>query len=443
MNKEEFKRALEKNNEIHRRRANALVQQTSFKEKRSIVRDFFKKADKKEYHRYRSWPKALRKAALYGILVFGIYKGLEVAPEKVQNYQRIKALKANNNLKNNQVTNVETDGNNIQEQVEKKYLISNRKTFDELYEAALPLIQISLFSVECCAIDPYSDRDNASLNTAGIGLFYYPSSGKAEDTKWIKTSEYIQKHGAFKESVQSSFEKVDGWYTHLDNGAVKDDMYSRLKGSELNIHEFAAIASVRFGGKKNGRDLCDFVRRHYKDPDACAKKIISYPVPSEFPGLDKRHLHEAYLYLNSGGGYVDQMYRFGTKLVTLSRGGQAYSAAVMQMTSSDVQEGKTALISANSQRILKAQDQALMHMCRGNTTIADVVSKEISDKKYRDNILKYYFNTKEDIDLEEAIQIAQNIESAQTNEVTAKKTSKRFGSKATIAMIGTYRSGGR
>ena len=50
--------------------------------------------------------------------------------------------------------------------------------------------------------------------------------------------------------------------------------------------------------------------------------------------------------------------------------------------------------------------------------------------------MKYCFKEEKSITLDDAIELAQA-------ETTAKKTSKRFGAKAAIALIGNYRSGGR
>ena len=434
MNKEEFKRGLEKNSELRRRRANAVVQQTSFKQKRSAVRTFFDKADKKEYRRFKSLPKVLRKAALYGIVLFATWKTVDILPQKINNYP---ANKEKDSLETPEIkpVSVEEYNNNIKSELEKKYAISDRESFDKLYEASLPLIQMSLFSVEAFALDSYSDRKGASANTAGIGLFYYPVSGDPDDTKWVQTSTYIRKHGTIKETLESAFKGVNGWYRSLDNGAVCDQMYEMLRGAELTPYQFASIATVRYNSKSKGNDICRFVRRNYQNPLACARRIASYPVPENFPGTAKRRMHEAALYLNYGD-YVQKMYQSETKLVKRSGGARIYAAPAMNMRSQDVLACRQALSSGNKEAIISSQNR-IFQPIRGSQSISDLVKAEISDEQYRDNILKYCFKEEESITLDDAIELAQ------ADEATARKTSKRFGSKAAIALIGNYRSGGR
>ncbi len=398
-----------------------------WKEKRKRVRAFFKKTGKAFYKEFQKLPKKVRRGVIAAIVVAGV-----LTPKMIQKYYNAqrKEFRTEKQIKEDQTYN-----DNIRQELKKKYVISDRQSFDELYEAALPLVQMSLFCVECCAIDPYDVDGKSGLNTAAIGLCYYPENGNPESRKWIKTSTYIERYGAAKETVESALRKVDGWYRCLDGGAVCDQMYRLLQGSELTVHEFAAIASLRYQSKRRGMELCDFVKKNYQNPILCAQKIVSYSAPQGFPGDSKRRMHEACLYLNEDN-YVQQMHQFRTKFIKFRYGGNGYSAPVMNIKPKDVLVLKNAILSGDLVAIQEEQRKILEASLIG-VSIADVIEKEVSDAAYKNSLLKYCFKESETMDLQTAIDMTNNV-SLETEKKQGEKSSK-----IAISLIGQHRRGGR
>ena len=381
------------------------IKDIPFKEKLSRSRHFFKTAESKIRADYKKLPQRLRRLILIGIIAG--YPSL-MGPPKSPAHD--KTSKHDIELLPTQANKQEAlmiYNEKIKAALEKKYVISDRKTFDELYQAALPLIQVSLFSIESCALEPYSDNRGPVLNTRCIGLFYCPENDDPSSKRWIKTSTYVARNGPKEDSVDFSFRCIDGWYSCLDNGAACNQMYNLLKGAELNVHEFAAIAMIRFGNTNKGNNLCRFVHEHYDDRVSCAKKIAQFSVPSNFPGLAKRWVHAACLYLNENN-YVQQIYQFKTKMINLKHGGDAYSASVTHLNEKDILALKTALNSGNL-AIIAREQKRILRSSQGNLTIAGVVRQEISDKAYRNNILRYCFKEDKAADLEDIMPATKTI----------------------------------
>jgi len=292
---------------------------------------------------------------------------------------------------------------NIKVELEKKYVISDQESFDKLYEAALPLMQVALFSVECCALDPYSDNGGPVKNTRGIGNYYCWDHEKG---KMVKTSAWLREHGEVRETVESAFQGIDDWCSCASPGtkSVREQMFHMLKGSELNPRECAAIMLVGYGNGEKRKNLCRFVCKHYNDPISISQYIERQSVPSNFPGIAKRWVHAACLYSNEE--YVQQMYQFRTKMVKLKYGGDAYSASVSHMSWKDVSAIKGAIKSGDLESIIKEQKR-ILNASQGDLTIAGVIQQEVLNESYRDNLLKYCFKENETINLEDAIEMAK------------------------------------
>ena len=151
----------------------------------------------------------------------------------------------------------------IKNALETKYKINDAESFEKLYEASLPLIQLSMLPTEVLVLDPYADNNKGVSNTIGLGSFYYPVNGDATSTDWELASNHFKKQGAHTISAEQALDLANGWYRHMDYGGVYKQMFKLLKDAELNPREFAAVATVMYNSKKSGKILCDFV---FMDP---------------------------------------------------------------------------------------------------------------------------------------------------------------------------------
>lgn len=74
-------------------------------------------------------------------------------------------------------TNSHNNFNEKENKLSKSYKITDMESFKQLYEAALPLAQISLFPTEILVLNPYSDDGKPESNTIGLGSYWYPKNG--------------------------------------------------------------------------------------------------------------------------------------------------------------------------------------------------------------------------------------------------------------------------
>ncbi len=430
MNSEEIRKRILENSQRLEAPLLQKAKKVPWRKKVHVTRDFFKKRNRQFYWRYKKLPKAVRRVLLLGIIVAGVGKGAPYLAEILRERAAYSQVQDCENLRNQEIQSVDQYNDQIKNELQKRYVISDRESFDKLYQASLPLIQLSLFSVECCAFEPYSVKGNSVLDTGNIGLCYYPIDGNPDNSKWIKLSSYVAKNGVFRDDMKKSFRLTDSWFTRLEEGAVCKEMYSLLKGAELTPHEFASICAERYASKACGRSLCKFVRENYKNPVKCAQKFLSYTASESFPGLNKRRLMEALLYLNEGN-FASQMYGFTTQKVKLKHGGDAYTGPVNDMKQGDVSRLWRAVASGNIDLILAEQNKVVEKISSGGQTIYDAICLEINDEEFRDNVLKYCFKEEKEIGLEDAIELAA-IETASLN---MKPTKKRVALNMLISSI--------
>ena len=232
------------------------------------------------------------KGALKSLIPLAIYSGAKIGLEKSKD-------SPNNNQAPNNITIVQTpqkttEAENVQ--LNKKYKIDDPKSFHQLYNDALNFMTLSMFPTEVLVNEAYTDNGK-TINTIGLGSFWFPKDGNPQSSEWILTSDYVKKK-KIKLTGPQALALTDGWYRHRENGRIYKDMYKRLKGCELKAHEFAAIATVMYNNEVNGKELCDFVKKNYKNPTKCAAKIMDLkPQNARFnDGILKRHAHEALIY---------------------------------------------------------------------------------------------------------------------------------------------------
>ena len=224
-----------------------------------------------------------------------------------------------------------------------RYKITDRASFDEAFDASLPLIHRALLATEWFSDNGYSDNNNAASNTLAGGLWWFPEdyAEKRDPTSqnWEHTKDFLSKHPNITVSYEEGMRLTEGWYMHRNTlkdkehpKTVVDNMYERLNGCELAPHELAAIASVYYNDEECGRRLCSFVRNNYKNPVACANYIsLLRPKDKSFEvGIKKRHYHEALFYLNKGN-YCEKVLDFNVCSGINSKGKFFITTAVTQL----------------------------------------------------------------------------------------------------------------
>jgi len=350
-----------------------------WKQKLSAARAFFKKAGKGTWAYYKKLPQKTKRIFLsIAILTtIGVPVGREISKSMAEKAE-IRKLEQ-------EIKERTTD---IKNALETKYKIEDEQSFRQLYEASLPLMQLSMFPTEVLVLDPYADNTKGVSNTIGLGSFYYPIDGDATSTDWELASKHFKKQGAHAISAEQALDLADGWYRHMDYGGVYKQMFKLLKGAELNAREFTAVATVMYNSKKSGKELCAFVQQNYQEPMQCAQKIVSFEASNKFGGIAKRHLHEAYLYLGLDD-YVQKMYDFFVKTGVNSKGQFYAQTSVTQLSKEDVEAGKKAIASGDVAQIKKEQKKITSYICKGGQTVREIIQENVLDTVHKKSLMQF------------------------------------------------------
>ena len=379
MTKEDLKQRIKEKGQEIKSDLNYQLSQFNWKQKLSAARAFFKKEGKDAWVYFMNLPKKSKRIFLSVAILtaVGVPVGRQVSKsiaEKVEIRKIEKEIKART-----------ADIKNV---LETKYKIEDQDSFDKLYTASLPLIQLSMFPTEVLVLDPYADNTKGVSNTIGLGSFYYPINGDAKSTDWELSSQHFKKEGAHAISAEQALDLADGWYRHMDYGAVYKQMFKLLKGAELNPHEFAAVATVMYNSKKSGKSLCEFVQKNYKNPMKCAQKIVSLGASSKFGGIPKRHLHEGYLYLGLEN-YVQDTYELFVKTGVNSKGQFYAKTSVTQLSKEDVEKGLKAFKSGDVQKIVREQKKITSYICKGGHTVREIIQENVLDSAYKKTLMRF------------------------------------------------------
>ncbi len=389
MDKEELKQEAKEKIVRIQSDVKARLDSIDWKEKRRRTKSFFQKAGKALRKQFLKLPKKVRRDIIVAVVLAGsvgtVKVGLDVK-KVVDDYKQKKEQQRQQKL--------------LEDKLEQKYQITDKESFQKLYEDALPLIQVSMFPTECLILDPYSDNGKKISNTIGLGSYWYPENGNPKSSEWILAKKHFEKHGAHRIPAETALELADGWYRHRETGRVFKKMCEWLEGAELSVHEFAAIATVMYNNEKSGEKLCKFVKYNYKDPMACAQKIISFTAGAEFGGIPKRHLHEAYLYLNYDN-YAQKMYDFFVKTGVNSEGNFYAQTSVTQLSKADVALGQEAVKSGNMEKIIAEQNKITGYICKGGQTVREIIQENVLDKSYSEPLMSFYFQAKKDVSLQD------------------------------------------
>ena len=367
------------------------LDQVDWKEKLKNARAFFKKAGGEFRERYKKLPTKARRVILSVAILTSIAGGVKVAQdvsEKIDNFKLKREIK--------------TRKADVKERLETKHMISDKTSFENLYQEALPLIQLSMFPTECLVLNPYSDNLKKISNTIGLGSFYYPKNGDPTSAQWETFSKYIAKHGSFSISAEQALGLCDGWFRHMDGGAMYNQLFKFLKDTPLNAHEFAAIATVMYNSQTAGKDLCAFVKKHYTNPMKCAQKIISYSAGEKFGGIPKRHIHEAYLYLGYDN-YEQKMYDFFVKTGVNSKGHFYAKTSVTQLSDDDIAAAKTAINSGKKSLILQEQKKITSYICKGGKTVREIILDNVHDDDSKNALLSFGLFNQEGVPLQDIL----------------------------------------
>lgn len=255
---------------------------------------------------------------------------------------------------------------------EKKYKITDLASFEQLYQDAFPLVIQSLLPTEILVTTPYADNGR-TVNTAGLGSYWFPENGDPQSSKWIKTRDYVKKHPNLKLTGRKSIELADGWSRAREGGRVYNNMYKRLKGAEINCREFAAIFSCNYNNEEHGMKLCSFVRENYQDPLACAAFIMSLrPQNSSFEdGIAKRHTHEALMYLNINR-YAEKIPDFMIKEGINSKGAKYHVSSVTQLNPQVCRRLEESLATGKTDYAAEVANMIYNYRCKNGQTLSEI-----------------------------------------------------------------------
>jgi len=216
----------------------------------------------------------------------------------------------------------------------KEYKITDKQSFENLYEESLNFMALSMFPTEILVNRPYSDdKKSKRANTIGLGSYYYPPDGNPQNTgEWMKLKDYLKQNPKANINIngQLAVELMDGWFRYRDNKRVYKALYNRLEGTTLTVNQFVAIATVLYNRESSGWELCKSVKKNYKNPIKCAADLMNLWVPEDNKdGLKRRHMHEALVYLNVND-YCNRIpYLFVEKV------GDGYNTSINQQKISD------------------------------------------------------------------------------------------------------------
>ena len=257
------------------------------------------------------------------------------------------------------------EGVKTERQLNKKYKITDKKSFDELYNASFEHIVKSLTLSEVFVADAYSDN-GLTVNTVGLGSYYYPCNGNPKSSDWQTVNSYVKKHGNIHIDGQNAVELVDGWFKYREGGRIYKAMQKALMGAELNVCQFSAIATCYYNSEVSGKKVAKFVSENYNNPYACALMFMSVSPNNEFHnGINKRHLHEALKYLNYKD-YNNEMDKLLVEKRTAKNGSTFYVTSITQLTPNDCQKFKQALKENNKEVISQICDKIFDYKGKGN-----------------------------------------------------------------------------
>lgn len=297
--------------------------------------------------------------------------------------------KQKDSLKNvNSTINID-DTKEEENKLNKTYKITDEESFKQLYEASLPLAQLSMFPTEVLVLNPYSDNGKPESNTIGLGSYWYPKNGDPYSSDWILTKEYIKKHGSFKLTGDDALKLSDGWCRYREGGRIYKSMYKKLKGCELKPHEFAAIFSRIYNNEKYGLEVCKYVHDNYENPLKCAYKIMCFKPGKNFEnGIIKRDASEALLYLNYKD-YAAKVGKLQVKEGINSKGHIYYVSSVTQLNHEDCYRMRDCLAKGDLSAADVVCRNITQYIPKGGRSVREIIYNEVENDQTRQDLLQF------------------------------------------------------
>ncbi len=200
--------------------------------------------------------------------------------------------------------------NTPQKTLDKTYKITDRESFDKLWNDAKPLCVPVLILSENWRLDFHHDQGKKSTpNSVLAGLYYYPTNGDFTSNDWDLTKNYCENYKkTHKNNIPPNRKPSDirdgiyGWCASMENGRHLKELYNALKGTELTINEFAAIYSHYFhtGNLDATRKIASIKKsKEIKNKSLKGAQALLDTDPITLNGRKNRFMHEALVYLNT------------------------------------------------------------------------------------------------------------------------------------------------
>ena len=336
------------------------------------------KSSKKKWIDEKALP-YIKRGVLKAMVVAMSYGGIKVH-SVYDKYQEKKA----------KIEQQKTTDNNKKTALSQKYKITDEQSFKQLYDAAFPVIIESMLPTEVLVNKGYADNGKNVNNTVGLGSFWMPKNGDPTCSEWIKTKDYLSKHPDFSVTGAEACILADGWFRHREMGRVYKNMFNLLNGCELDVCEFAAIATCMYNDETNGRKLCRFVKENHNDPLKCAAYLMNLkPSNSSYnDGILKRHTHEALLYLNYDD-YANKMGMFLVKEGINSKGNKYYVTSVTQLSVKQCEAMKIGLENGRTKEMQQTSQCICNYVCKGGKTVDQIAQENGIDTYYKERAINF------------------------------------------------------
>lgn len=295
------------------------------------------------------------------------------------------------------IENTNARADSIKSNLTKTYKITDEASFKELYEASMPLIHASMLPTEIYKQSAYDDRGGANPNSIAVGLFWFPKDGKPQSSEWMLASKYFKLHPSLSVSYEDAMKFTDGWYRYREGGRVYKQMFKRLKGAELNVHQFVACATCTYNNEQSGFAFCDYIKEHYKEPVKCAHYLLTLDPkdPNCVDGILKRHTSEACMYMYPE--YAMQVYSFKMKNITYTnKKGEIKHhtiTSVNQINPKDCKQVRADLAKGNTKSLSNIKNKICKYICKHGETIAEFINRNVQNEDVLASLMCYNDNS--------------------------------------------------
>lgn len=298
-------------------------------------------------------------------------------------------------IKNKEKNKITAENKKIENKIEKEYEITDLASFDSLFTASLPFIQTILLPTEHLVFGAYSDNNSGVLNSIGLGSYYYPVDGDPHNSEWDLLSTLIKNKtisSNLKISADKAFELCEGWFKYREGGRIYKSLYKKLKGTKLNTHEFASIASCIYNSEKCGNKFADFVKENYDNPIDCAKFLIKNETENYKSGIHKRRIHEVFIYLNLDNYCLD-VFNLELNEGISSKGKKYYRTSISVLSDNSYDKVKKDLEKAKKindlEECKKVKNHIVKYTFKRAICLSDFINKEVKTPSLKNKLLSF------------------------------------------------------